>query len=366
VTASPTTSSAGTPAPRPSSPRQQTAFAELLREVQAMGLMRRRYGLYWTRMIGAVVVLAALAATHVLLGDTWWQLVLAAVLALVLTQIAFLGHDAAHRQIFASARWNEWTSLIIANGMTGLSVGWWTSKHTRHHGNPNTIDKDPDIVSGVLSFTPEVAATRRTGLRGWFAARQGWFFFPLLLLEGLNLHAHSLRAVLGRGPVKRRWVEASLLAVRLGGYIALVFVVLSPGKAFAFLAVQLGLFGVFMGASFAPNHKGMAIIDRQTTVDFLRRQVLTSRNIRGGRWVDVAMGGLNHQIEHHLFPSMPRPNLRRAQPVVQEYCRRHGIPYTQTGLIESYAIVVRYLNRVGLGARDPFECPLVAQTRVHR
>ncbi|SDQ22476.1 acyl-CoA desaturase [Quadrisphaera sp. DSM 44207] len=351
---------------RASTPRQQTAFAELSGEVQRLGLMRRRYGLYWSKMIGAVVVLTALVTTHVLLGDSWWQLVVAALLAVALTQVAFLGHDAAHRQIFVSGKWNEWTSLIIANGLAGMSVDWWTNKHTKHHGNPNKVGKDPDIESGVLSFTPEAATGRRTGLRGWFTARQGWLFFPLLLLEGLNLHAQGLKRIFGRRPVKRRWTEMTLVLTRLGGYLAMVFLVLSPGKALAFLGVQLGLFGLYMGASFAPNHKGMAIIGRETTVDFLRRQVLTSRNIRGGRFVDVAMGGLNYQVEHHLFPSMPRPNLRRAAPVVQEYCRRNGIPYTQTGLFDSYRIVVRYLNRVGLGARDPFECPLVAQARVHR
>ena len=349
----------------PGQPRQQTAYAALASEVQALGLMRRRYGLYWTKMVLAVVVLAALVATHVLLGDTWWQLLLAAGLAVVLTQVSFLAHDAAHRQIFKSGTWNDWTSLILANALAGMSVGWWTNKHTKHHGNPNTEGKDPDIDSGVLAFTPAqgLDAKGAGGVRGWFAARQGWAFFPLLLLEGLNLHAQGLKLVFGRRPVKRRWLEGSLIIGRLSAYVALVFVVLSPGKAFAFLGVQLGLYGLYMGASFAPNHKGMAILAPRSTVDFLRRQVMTSRNIRGGRLVDFAMGGLNYQVEHHLFPSMPRPNLRRAQPVVKAFCERNGIHYTETGLFASYRIVVRYLNRVGLGARDPFECPLVQSTR---
>jgi fatty acid desaturase len=118
-----------------------------------------------------------------------------------------------------------------------------------------------------------------------------------------------------------------------------------------------------MGACFAPNHKGMPIVPADVRIDFLRRQVLMSRNIRGGRLTDVAMGGLNYQIEHHLFPSMPRPGLRKAQPIVRAYCLERGIPYTETTLLESYGIVVRYLNRVGLGERDPFECPITARYR---
>ncbi|GAA2905198.1 fatty acid desaturase [Microbacterium keratanolyticum] len=116
-----------------------------------------------------------------------------------------------------------------------------------------------------------------------------------------------------------------------------------------------------LGVAFAPNHKGMPIVPRELTLDFLRRQVMMSRNIRGNRALDIAMGGLNYQIEHHLFPSMPRPHLRRAAPMIAAYCREQGVPYTQVGLFASYAIVIRYINRVGLGERDVFTCPLADQ-----
>ena len=74
--------------------------------------------------------------------------------------------------------------------------------------------------------------------------------------------------------------------------------------------MQLAVFGLYMGASFAPNHKGMPIIPADVKLDFFTKQVRTSRNISGGWWATALMGGLNYQIEHHLFPSMPRPHLR--------------------------------------------------------
>jgi fatty acid desaturase len=114
-----------------------------------------------------------------------------------------------------------------------------------------------------------------------------------------------------------------------------------------FILVQQGLFGVYLGASFAPNHKGMPILRRQDEHDFLRRQVLTSRNIRGNWFVDLALGGLNYQIEHHLFPSMPRPSLRLSQPLIREFCRQHGLPYCQSSLFASYAQALRHLHAVG-------------------
>jgi fatty acid desaturase len=346
----------------PGRDRHVSAYADLSRQVQGAGLLRRRYAWYWSRMIGASLVFVAVWVAFYLLGDSWLQVGVAALLAVVVAQFGFLGHDAAHRQIFASARWNEWSARLMSGVFAGLSYGWWTHKHNRHHGAPNQEGKDPDIAPGVLAFTPAVALSR-SGLAGWFTRHQGYFFFPLLLLEGVNLHVAGLRALASGRHLKHRRLEVVLVVARLAGYVAILFVTLSPGLALTFLAVQLGLFGVLLGGAFAPNHKGMPVVPKDARVDFLRRQVLMSRNIRGGRVTDFAMGGLNYQIEHHLFPNMPRPNLRHAQPLVRAFCEEHGVAYTQTSLMASYAIVLRYLNAVGLRARDPFTCPLVQQFR---
>jgi fatty acid desaturase len=166
--------------------------------------------------------------------------------------------------------------------------------------------------------------------------------------------------VFSRGRVDNRSIEIVLLLVRNIGYLAVLFTLLPVGVAFAFLGVQLAVFGIYMGASFAPNHIGMPQLPKDSKVDFLRRQVLTSRNIRGGWGMDIYMGGLNYQIEHHLFPSMPRPHLRRASEIVQEYCNARDVKYTRTGVFEAYGIVVRHLNVVGLNADDPWNCPSAA------
>jgi fatty acid desaturase len=91
----------------------------------------------------------------------------------------------------------------------------------------------------------------------------------------------------------------------------------------------------------------MAILPASDKTDFLRRQVLTSRNVRGGWLTDFAMGGLNYQIEHHLFPSMPRPSLRRSQPLVAAFCAEHDLPYCQASLPRSYAQALRHLSTTG-------------------
>jgi fatty acid desaturase len=164
-----------------------------------------------------------------------------------------------------------------------------------------------------------------------------------------------------RQPVKGRTLELILLGIRLGGFVGVVFWLLPLGVAFAFLGVQLAVFGLYMGSSFAPNHVGMPIVPRDAKLDFLNKQVRTSRNVSGGWWATVLMGGLNYQIEHHLFPSMPRPHLARARQLVREHCRVHDVPYTETSLLQAWGIVVSHLNRVGLAARDSLRCPVAGQ-----
>lgn len=342
--------------------RYVSTYTELSHKVRDAGLLRRRYAYYWTRIIATIAVFAGIWVAFAFLGNSWFQLLLAAALGIVLTQFGFLGHDSAHRQIFKSHRWNDWMSRVLAGLFAGLSHGWWISKHNRHHANPNKEGADPDIGPGAVAFTPAVAQGRR-GLAARLTPRQGYFFFPLLLLEGLALHVASIQTLLRRQPLRHRWWEAAFVTSRLGGYITVLLLTLPLGKAAAFLGVQMALFGLVLGGAFAPNHVGMPIVPANEKIDFLRRQVLMSRNVRGGWMTSLAMGGLNYQIEHHLFPNMPRPNLRRAQPLVREHCAKHKISYTETSLFGAYRAIARYLNKVGRKGADPFRCPVATQFR---
>jgi fatty acid desaturase len=338
-----------TAGPTPPRTGRWSEYTKLSRQIKQAGLLDRRHG-YYTAKIGLnLVLLAAGGAAFVLLGDSWWQLVTAAYLAVVFTQLAFVGHDAGHRQIFRSPRANNLVGLVHANLLVGISFGWWVGKHDRHHTNPNHEDLDPDIDIPALAFTTGQARDKR-GLARVIARHQAYLFFPLLLLEAAQLHVASAKAIVrdtGRATV----VEALLLLLHLVGYVTALFLVLSPLQAAVFVLIQQGLFGLYLGCSFAPNHKGMPTLTDADELDFLRTQVLTSRNVRGSRLVDFLLGGLNYQIEHHLFPNMPRPNLRRAQPLVRALCARHDLPYTEATMFGSYAEALRHLHTVGAPLR---------------
>jgi fatty acid desaturase len=322
-------------------------FAELNRRVNARGLLRRRPGYYAVRLTLVGLLVSGGWAAFFLIGSSWWTLLVAVVLAVAFAQLALVAHDLAHRQVFRTRRPSEFAGRLAGNLGIGMSYGWWMDKHTRHHNNPNHDDLDPDVAPEVLIWATSSAVGRR-GLAAFVTRHQAGLFFPLLTLLAIDLKVSSIKA-LRAGIVKRPILEAALLVVHAVAYLGALLIVLSPLQALAFVVVHQALFGVYLGMTFAPNHKGMP--HPAGDEDYLRKQVLTSRNVRGGWLVDVALGGLNYQIEHHLFPGMPAPNLRKAQPIVRRYCAEIGVPYAQTGLIESYRQALRHLHEVGAPLR---------------
>ena len=325
-------------------------FARLSRRITEAGLMRRRTAYYVARVTLVMTLFAGGWVAFAFVGNSWWQLGIAAFQAVMFAQIALLSHDLAHRQVFRTRRPTEIAGLLVGNLGIGMSYGWWMDKHTRHHANPNHEELDPDVDPDILVWSKDQARAARGPAR-FIGKYQAFLFFPLLTLEGFNLHVSGIRAVLKPG-LKYRRLEAALLGTHIVVYVTALFIVLSPGMALLFLAVHQALWGIYMGSIFAPNHKGMPTLTGRPELDFLRKQVLTSRNVRGGVVIDVALGGLNYQIEHHLFPSMPSVHLRRAQPIVQQYCAELDVPYLETGLISSYRQALTHLHEAGAPLRN--------------
>ena len=351
---SPTAQLTPTPEPAALLDSRGSDYSELSRAVRGAGLLNRHPVYYSIKISLNLILLLGGWAIFFLLGRSWWQVLVAAYLAVMFTQTGFIGHDAGHRQISGSKRTNDLIGRLHGNLLIGLSYGWWVSKHNRHHSHPNQAGRDPDIAGAAIAFTLDQARARH-GIGKWLARHQAWLFFPMLLLEGIYLHVAGVRALLSHRRSAARLVDGALLIAHITAYLAAVFVVLSPLQAVAFILIQQGLFGIYLGSAFAPNHKGMPVLGEHDKVDFLRRQVCTSRNIRGGWLTDFALGGLNYQIEHHLFPSMPRPSLRHAQGAVRAYCEARGVAYHETSLVSSYVQVLRHLHNVSRSPQPGLE-----------
>jgi fatty acid desaturase len=353
-------------------PKQQTHFNEILTRVKAHGLLEKKPSFYIIRL----AVISALALLFWAIGaglsfaytfNPAWIIAaffVVAILGILSAQYGFIAHEAAHRQIFHNNKANDAVGLILANLFAGLSYGFWLRKHNKHHQRPNQIGEDPDIAIRVLSFTTE-SKEQKKGIERWLSDRQGYLFPLLLLFTGFDLLVDSFAGLVKKDkPLKIRILEFSLMMIRQFAPYVILGLMFGWFWAAALWMTMMMTFGFFMGAAFAPNHKGMPLVPKEAKLDFFSRQVLTSRNIKGSWLKDNLMGGLNYQVEHHLFPSMARPNLRKTNQLVKDYCQENNVTLVEMNLLASYMQIMKHLNKVGLSNNaDPFVCPMVAELR---
>jgi fatty acid desaturase len=260
-------------------------FRALALQVRAAGLLDTRTD-YYTVKIGLTVgAFAAGWAALFLIGDSWAVLGVAVFLGAMFTQLGFLGHDAGHQQVFRSRRANRVLGMVLGNVLMGASFGWWVPKHNAHHAHPNEIGRDPDVGEGLV-VSPSSAFGRA------MARRQAWLFFPLMLLRAPGLQVYSIQRLLRRRD-REAALEGVLIVLHAALYLTAVLWVLSLPKALAFVGLQQCVYSLYLGCSFAPNHKGMPIVEGDARMSFAERQVTTARNLSGGRVTTFVLGGLN-------------------------------------------------------------------------
>ena len=329
--------------------KNEREYSILKRRIQDAGLLEKRPAYYALSITTNLVLWTLCLVLLFTVGAVWAQALVAVALGIVSVQMGFQLHDSGHRQMFASGWKNAMVGLFTADLLLGVSYGWWVQKHNRHHGNPNDVDLDPDIKVGAIAYTDEQALARR-GAGRLAAMYQAYLFFPLTTLLAWSMHVAGLSYLINE-PSRYRRLEFGLLAFHAAVYLTAMVYFLGPWSALLVVLIQKGVGGAYMASVFAPNHKGMPQTDSESRLDFVRTQVLTARNIRGHPVTDLWYGSLNYQIEHHLFPGMPRVNMRRAQPIVEQFCKERGISYHETSFVESYRELLGFLNEIGAPLR---------------
>lgn len=328
-------------------------YGELKKLIEAEGLLNKQ-PLYYTYKVIATIGFLALSLTCLVIIDSFWiQLLNAVFLAFVFCQIGFIGHDAGHRAISRSLRINELIGLG-ASFLISISRSWWIDQHNQHHKTPNDLESDPHTAIPLLAFSREQAC-KKQGLVRLLVGYQAFYFVPLLFLEGVGIRLASIRFLLKRKSVKYPLVEPISMTIHFTLYFGILFYLFNPWQVLVFTFVHQTLFGLYFGAVFAPNHKGMLIVDKNNPMDFLRMQVVTSRNIKPNRFVDFWYGGLNYQIEHHLFTIMPRNQLGRARRITKDFCQKHGISYREENTFEAWRDILINLHEVSAPLRREAE-----------
>ena len=327
-------------------------YAIVKRRVREAGLLDKQPWFYVRSIVAKLAALAGCIVLFALFHNPWAQAASAVALAIVFGQLGFQLHDAGHRQMFTKGWKNTVVGLVTGNLLLGMSYGWWVDKHNRHHANPNHTDLDPDINTTAIAYSRDQALERRGLLRA-ITRHQAYLFFPLVLLLAWSMHASSLSFLVGR-PSRHRGQELALMAAHVVIYLGLSIYFLGPWSALLVILIHQCVGGLYMALVFAPNHKGMPQVDSSDDLDYLRKQVLTSRNVRSRLLTDIWYGALNYQIEHHLFPNMPRNRVRAAHKIVRRFCAERGIPYHEVSILRSYRELLGHLHEVGapLRARD--------------
>jgi len=324
-------------------------YGELRRAVVGAGLLERAYAYYlWRASLSFLLLALGIVLASTLAPSAPALLVSAVAIAFGSIQVALIGHDAGHLAIFRAAKPNWVLGSVCWSLSLGISFWYWTDRHNRHHTVTNDAAADPDLQwAGLVAYSDEIAAARpnRSGFLTRYQAILGPLY-TLFLPFGFRIEGWQFTLSHLRG--SRRVVEIALMILSALAWLAPLAV-----RSWWWLAVFLlsqTLAGLYLALAIAPNHKGMPTWPPGKSVSFLERQVLSSRNVAPNPIWDFVFGGLNYQIEHHLFPTMPRVNFGKTRALVKPFCVAHSLAYTEMGAFASYALVIAELRRVGRSA----------------
>jgi fatty acid desaturase len=306
----------------------------------------RERGLH-ERTLGAYGLYALLIGTGIVFGyyfltvttDPVLQCLNAVFLAFVLIQGGMLAHDLTHQEVFGSYKANTAIGCVTWGLLGGVSQSEWRAKHNAHHVHVNQAGVDPDLEIPFI-FSPK--QTKDNVLIRFFRPYQHiWFFIALPLVYPLTVLASTIH--IARHPSLETGVELALIVAHFCWFFGITLYFLPLPLALLFYAFHFVPGGIYMSLVFAPNHKGEEVLAADETVTWLH-QITSTRNLFPSRWIFVVFGGLNFQIEHHLFPTMSRFKFWQAHRMVKAFCVENGIPYHETTWLESLQQIYRALK----------------------
>lgn len=314
---------------------------------------------YYLRKLGEVLALWAACSTALLqFRHSPWVVAVGPVLALATGQTVLLAHDAVHGSAFTSrSAWQAFLKRTLPHLLIGLLSGgsssWWKQSHNAHHVASNDPVHDPDIDYPFLAFDLEQAREKSPIFHAILRNQHFlvWFMLPAVAITMRVYSAIFLTRRMSRssGQRARYGLELGLMLAHWLMYSCLM-ATLPALTALAVVALHQAGFAVYLALITASNHWAMPMPNAQQ-LSFLEHQVTTSRNIRGGALVRFLYGGLDSQIEHHLFTGLPRPGLRQAQPIVRAFCLERGISYAEESPVDAILLVYRRLRDVAMGMR---------------
>ncbi|KAF4367191.1 hypothetical protein CsatB_011613 [Cannabis sativa] len=338
-------------------------YRRISNEFTKLGLFEKKgHGIFYT--LTCVAIMLSMVVYGVVKSESILvHMGCAVVLGMLWIQSAYVGHDSGHYQVMLSPGYNKFAQLLAGNCLTGISIAWWKWTHNAHHIACNSLDYDPDLqhipVFAVSSKFFKSITSRFYGreltfdsLSRFMISYQHWTYYPVMCVARVNLFVQTLLLLLSKRPIPNRalnimgtlvfWTWFPLLVSCLPTWTErTMFVLLS----FAVTSVQ--------HVQFTLNHFSADVyLGHPGGNDWFEKQAAGTIDISCSPWMDWFYGGLQFQLEHHLFPRMPRCQLRNISPIVVDLCKKHNLPYRSLSFWDANVSTLKTLRTAALQARD--------------
>jgi fatty acid desaturase/predicted heme/steroid binding protein len=351
--------------------RFETGYRDLRLQLLNLGMFKADK-MYYTFKVFSNLGLLVLSVMCVIFSSSLFLHVLGAIiLGLFWQQSGWLSHDFLHHQVFKNRLYGDLMGVFLGNVCQGFSVAWWKSKHNTHHAVPNlhessplAADGDPDIdTMPILAWSKTMAAHGKDDLKARLLIKwQAYTYFPVLLLARLAWAKQSWdfqfhgggnsvkNAALDSRTMQYPVLEKIGLVMHYSGMI-LIMSYMPIFNALTYFFISQTSCGLFLALVFGLGHNGMSVYPAQERPDFWKLQVSTTRNITPNWFVNWFCGGLQYQVDHHLFPMIPRHNLPKVHKLVESFCKEQNVTYHETNMLVGTIEVLNHLNKV---SRDFF------------
>lgn len=356
-------------------PEAQASFERAYRDLRGKlitGGFFKANPLYYVWKVVSTVALAVGAWVLVAWSQSLGvQMLSAFLVALFWQQCGWLAHDFLHHQVFKNRAFGDLAGIVIGNVFQGFSTAWWKNKHNTHHAVPNLVESSPDAQDGdpdidtmpILAWSLKMADRAQQYSWGpFFVKHQALLYFPILLVARISWLMQSFLFVFDSVPGASLWATKGATAERQAiknvglekvgllihylWYGALMLCHMSLPRAILYFLASQMMCGFLLALVFGLGHNGMAVYDADARPDFWKLQVTTTRNVTGSWLVQWFCGGLGYQVDHHLFPMIPRHRLGKLHGLVEGFCREHGVKYHETNMWEGTKEVLAHLSSV--------------------
>ncbi|XP_009792309.1 acyl-lipid (9-3)-desaturase-like [Nicotiana sylvestris] len=338
-------------------------YRRLVSEFTKLGLFEKKghvcfYTMCSIAMLFAVSVYGILCSESVLV-----HLMSGGLMGFLWIQSGWIGHDSGHYQVMSTRGLNRFAQVLTGNCLAGISIAWWKWNHNAHHIAVNSLEYDPDLqhmpffvvsskfFNSLTSYFYDRKMTFDSFTR-FLVSNQHWTFYPVMCLARINLFAQSFILLLSKKNVPYRVQELLGVVAFWIWYPLLVSCLPNWGERIMFVLASFTVTGI-QHVQFCLNHFSSDIyVAPPKGNDWFEKQTGGSLDISCPSWMDWFHGGLQFQIEHHLFPRLPRCQLRKVSPFVKDLCKKHGLPYNCASFYMANALTISTLRTAALQARD--------------